>query len=351
MANIRKIPRLDEKAFDALLRYRTEMTPHSEAEYEVLLQHKFKKEIPIFLQCIADGNQPEIEEFLKESPELAELACGTVTTFSKDTFENVTAIQLAYLLEDEKIGKLLFQATNNPERRKKLNQQLAQKISEVEDQEAHFKKYDLTAIAKAIKNDQHLRATGKASHETEKAFAKFKDYFQPKVVQKGRPFNMADLQQAYALYHKNWIVWNYNQLVWFLHNVIRLLLGRVSASYAQAFSQGLKAIVENNETVERRFKLNDEISYRYNPSLSEDSYDNFSYYTCCHSPTMKDGSFVDIHTGSVGEDGYPWWGTTRTDGSLKKYIAQKKQDWNDLINNFKADPESYASNRGMIKAF
>ena len=52
MANNRQIPPLADIAFEALLRHRVEITPQSQAQYDVLMQYKLKKEILLFFKTL-----------------------------------------------------------------------------------------------------------------------------------------------------------------------------------------------------------------------------------------------------------------------------------------------------------
>lgn len=324
MAKNRQIPRLDDLSFEALLRYRMEITPNSEEEYGVLIRYKLKKEISIFLQAIADGNQDTVEELLNDNPQLVEVAFGTVSTLSLDTIENVTPIQLAYILEDEKITKALLEAVDklgNPITKEKVKQQLAIKIAEVEEQELQFKKFDFSDLITSITHDQNLKDTGKASTETEKAFAAFKEYFKPKVVTKGRPFNMQDLQEAYEVYDKHWgysgyAPWDLKQQVWFLHNVILFLLGRVAASYAQVFSNGL------SNPFKRSFNL-----ANYIDNGEPD------YYLACHSPSLERSFIVDIYYGARWLAVSIWVRESSLSQAvhLNDFVTQKQQEWKNLI--------------------
>lgn len=62
MANNREISRLDEMAFEALLRYGMEITPNSEAEYDVLMRHKLKTEFNEALKHAAYGRLDDLKE-------------------------------------------------------------------------------------------------------------------------------------------------------------------------------------------------------------------------------------------------------------------------------------------------
>ncbi|MBX3708141.1 MAG: hypothetical protein KIT56_03065 [Gammaproteobacteria bacterium] len=163
MANNRPVPLLADLAFEALLKHRAKITPNTAREHEVLMQHKLKKETLLFLQSIADGDPNSVKEFLKDNPRLAVLARSTVTTSSGNTYENVTAVELAYVLDDDDmcISVLMPFIKKLPEGMiKKADEQLAKKMVEVEKQQSEFKPYDFSAIVQAVIADEMLKTTG-----------------------------------------------------------------------------------------------------------------------------------------------------------------------------------------------
>ena len=333
MANNRKISSLADLAFEALLRHRAEMTPNTEAEHDVLMQYKLKKETLSFLQSIADGDPDSVKEFLEENPQLAVFACGTVTTSSGNTYENVTAVELAYVLDDDDMcNSVLLPAIKKlPEFLiKKADEQLAKKMVEVEKQRSEFKPYDFSAIVKAITADETLKATGKASLETEEILAKFKEYFKPDVIKFGKSFIKEHLQEGYKVYDQNWNPWNGRQLLWFLINIIGTMQCRAEKCFEQACSQGLKEIVDEKKPLKRSVKLknyinDEELTFRGSAGgkllLSRDF-------------------FVEIYWGRGAAD----WARVvvlllgrRRDAAevLKNYVEQIDQAWKNLSSSCK----------------
>ena len=203
MANNREIPRLDKLAFEAFLRYRQEYSPNEyETEFEnnpVVIQ---QSEILPFLQCIADADLVGTENFLKKNPLLAVLASGTVTTVSGYTYENVSAIQLAYLMDDVEIGNMMLPYIKelSEEMRKKADGQLTKKMTEVAVQQSQFKPFDFNPLIQAITADQMLIATGNPSPETEKELAKLKEYFKAGTIKFGKSFFKEHLQEGFRVY-------------------------------------------------------------------------------------------------------------------------------------------------------
>jgi hypothetical protein len=64
----RSIPPLADLAFEALLRNSLQIIPNAEEKYEVLMLYKLKKEIPLFLQAIADADPDSAKELLEDNP-------------------------------------------------------------------------------------------------------------------------------------------------------------------------------------------------------------------------------------------------------------------------------------------
>lgn len=316
MANNRQIPPLADIAFEALLRHRVEITPQSQAQYDVLMQYKLKKEIPLFLQYIADGDPESAKELLEETPQLAVIACGTVTTSSGNTYENVTAVQLAYVVDDDDMCNsiLLPYIKKLPEDMiKQADEQLTKKMAEVEKQQSEFKPYDFSAIVKTITADETLKATGKAGPETEEALAKFKEYFKPGVIKLGKSFIKEHLQEGYKMYEQNWVPWNAKQLIWFLINIIGTMQCGVEKCTEQDFSLGLKNKKENS--AERSVKLknyinNAELTYRG----AVDS-----------SLLLGRDYFVDIYFGAAAGEAHLLWARRRRRGAGVEKLCRAKK--------------------------
>lgn len=262
------LPRAD-LAFEALLRHRAEITLQSQSQYDVLIQYKLKKEIPLFLQYIANGDPNSAKELLENNPQLAVVACGTVTTSSGNTYENVTAVQLAYVVDDDDMCNsiLLPYIKKLPEDMiKQADEQLTKKMAEVEKLESEFKPYDFSVIVKVITADETLKVTGKAGPETEEALDKFKEDFKPGVIKRGKSFINEHLQEGYKVCGKQ-KQWNVKQLLWFLINITATMQDRVEKCWEQEFSQGLCEILLEKKPRKRsvilKNKLGDsEMTYR-----------------------------------------------------------------------------------------
>jgi hypothetical protein len=191
------------------------------------------------------------------------LARGTVTTSSGHTYENVSAVELACVLDDDDMcNSVLMPAIKKLPAHmiKTADEQLAKKMAEVEKQCSEFKPYDFSAIAKAIAADETLKATGKASPETEKVLSKFKTYFEPMVIKFGKSFIKEHMQEGYKVYDQNWKPWNGKQLLWFLINIIGTMQCRAEKCFEQACSQGLKEIVDKKKPLRRDVKLKNYIN-------------------------------------------------------------------------------------------
>src|SRR3990167_9188172 len=144
--------RLDNLAFKALLR-NSVINFNSQDDYDVFEPHKVKHDTLPFLQSIADADPAEVKSFLDDCPKLAVVARGTVTTVSGDTYENYSAIELAYVMDDDELMReVLLPAILKlpPDNIKEAETQLANKMAEVEKQRAQFKPYDFSAMVKAI---------------------------------------------------------------------------------------------------------------------------------------------------------------------------------------------------------
>jgi hypothetical protein len=181
---------------------------------------------PAFLRCIADGDPDGAEKLLQKCPELAVLARGTVTTVSGYTYENITAIQLAYLMDDDDMCNrmLPYLEKLSEEMRKDAVEQLAKKMAEVEQQASTFKPYDFSELVKAITADPILKDT---SPETKKALEQFKEDLTLGVIKCGKSFIKEHLQEGYKVYEQNFDPWNIRQLRWYLIHIIGHLQTRV----------------------------------------------------------------------------------------------------------------------------
>ena len=265
----REIQRLGELAFKALLK-NSVINFNSQGDYEVFEQYKVKHDTLLFLQSIANADPAEVKNFLDECPEVSVIARGTVTTVSGDTYKNYSAIELAYVMDDDELMRdVLLPAILKlpPDKIKEAAMQLANKIAEVEKQRVQFKPYDFSEMVEAIAEDLTLRETGQASEATKEVLEKLKKDFTPGVITEGKSWIKEHLQEAYRVYDENWYLWSDEQLRWYLIHVVGHLQTRVEKCFEQECSQGLEEIVTymipNARSVKIKNWLNDVVlTYR-----------------------------------------------------------------------------------------
>lgn len=320
MSNNREVPRLDDLAMLALLK-NSVITLNSDAQYHVLMQYQLKAEIPVFLKYIADAKEAEAKELLERHPELATVARGTVETYSGHIIKNVTAIQLAYLLDDYDMGQMMLPFIEGiPNGKAKARQQLTIKMIEVKEQESQ-PEYDFTSLAKAISADQPLKNKGLASTSTMAIFDQFKADFKSGIITHGRPFRLSNLKRAYQVYEEHWEQWNDKQFLFFLRRIIGLLQAKVPPCYAQAFSQGLEKILTWHQSLKRRFKLKNLINNK-----------DLCYYPLDNHTQLRLGRdiFVDIKTGFVSPSWYGREAVIRLLDYLTTFMTMKQTAWENL---------------------
>ena len=345
MANNRQIPPLADSAFgvpalEALLRHRGKIFSTSLVGDEALMQYKLKYETSLFLKYIADADPDSAKELLEKTPQLAVLACGTVTTSSGNTYENVTAIQLAYLMDDDDLcnSVLLPYIKTLPEYMiEKADEQLTKKMAEVEEQQSQFKPYDFSVLVAAITADEMLRNTGKASPATEEALAKFKEDFKPGVIKKGKSFIKEHLQEGCSVCSLNWKPWSGEQIEWYLINIIGTMQCRVEKCTEQEFSHGIREekLLKRSVNLKNWIRIKvAELTYReswdYKWALSRDHVvAELTYRESCDSKRVLGRDyFVDIYYGAALNS----WPTLLPGLRdvyylcLKNYVEQKKSD-------------------------
>src|SRR3990167_4075449 len=262
-------PRLDDLAFKALLK-NSVINFNSQDDYDVFEQYKVKHDTLPFLQNIADADPAEVKNFLDDCPELAVVARSTVKTVSGDTYENYSAIELAYVMDDDELMRdVLLPAILKlpPDKIKEAAMQLANKIAEVEKQRVQFKPYDFSEMVEAIAEDLTLRETGQAREATKEVLEKLKKDFAPGVITEGKSWIKEPLQEAYRVYDENRDPWSAEQLRWYLIHVVGHLQTRVEKCFEQECSQGLEEIVTymipNARSVKIKNWLNDVVlTYR-----------------------------------------------------------------------------------------
>src|SRR3990167_2311199 len=258
IVNNGQVPSLTELALKAFFRARKELEFEIPSAYNTVIEKQIPKLFPDFLQAIANADPKAVGDFLDFRPELAVIAHGTVTTISGYTYENVSAIQLAYLMDDDELTRdVLLPAIQKlpKEMIEDANTQLVNKMTEVEIQRAQFKPYDFSEMVKAIANDQTLINTGKPNEATQKALAKFKEDFKPGSIREGKSWIKAHLQEAHRVYNENFDLWNRNQLRWYLINVVGHMQTLVEKCFEQECSQRLSEIVGHKKPNARDVKI------------------------------------------------------------------------------------------------
>ena len=323
---LKQPPRLDDLAFKALLK-NSVINFHSQGDYEVFERYKVKHDILSFLQSIADADPTEVKNFFDDCPELSVIARGTVTTVSGDTYENVSAIELAYVMDDDELMReVLLPAILKlpPDNIKEAETQLANKMAEVEKQRAQFKPYDFSEMVKAIAADQTLRKTGQASEATKEVLENFKRDFTPGVMTQGKSWIKEHLQAAYRIYDENYDPWNSEQLRWYLIHVVGHVQTRVEKCFEQECSQGLNEIVAQKKRNERSVKI---MNWLNDIPLT--------FRGAADSSLLLSRDFlVEIVYGASSVAACGWGaGDTAVARSLKNYVEQKNQQWKLLCRN------------------
>jgi hypothetical protein len=327
MAGNREIPQLTELAFKAFLRARKDFNFETTPTHDAIIEEQILKRGRPFLQSIADANPPDVKKCLEDCPELAVLAIGIVTTVSGYTYQNVSAVELVYLMDDVEMANMMLPYIKelSEEVRKKADNQLAKKMAEVEKQRALFKPYDFTEIVKAICADQTLKDTGKPSPATEKALTKFKEDFKPGDIKEGKSWIKEHLQEGFRVYDQNWDPWTGNQLRWYLINIIGHMETRAEKCFEQECSQGLKEIVDEKKPARRTSTIKNYINdlpLTYRGSLDS-------------SLLLGRDFFVEIYFGgglgaAGGRGGMGRGGGGVSLAILQIYVEQKDQAWKNL---------------------
>lgn len=315
--------------------------PNSAIEYDVLMTYKLKYEMHPFLQAIADADPDSAKELLEDNPQLAVMACGTVTTSSGNTYENVTAIQLAYLMDDVDMCNMMLPYINKlpKEMIEKANDQLAKKMAEVEVQQSQFKPFDFNPLVQAITVDQVLIDTfiytGRPNAETEKELVKLKEYFKAGTIKLGKSFIKEHLQEGFSIYDQNCDSWNRNQLLWFFINVIGHIETLAEKCFEQECSQGLREIVDEKKPNQRANTIK---NYFNNLPLT---------YRGSHDSSLLLGRnfFVEIYYGGRSADIRSVAGMDASRRCLKIYIEQKNQAWKNLSSSLTSNNRHTNSSR------
>lgn len=203
-----------------------------------------------FFECIATGKQTKAEAILKENPEFTEYY-GSILLDSDHLVSNVTAVQLAYILDDLDMCKMIV-ASMDAKGKKLAKEQIAQKRLEINEQTIKFDLFE--NLCMSITKDTDLQTIDMANDTTLQTLKTFQEQFMPGEVTRGKPFDIRHLWYAYDLYshHQHYTpLWEENQNMFFIKKVIVFLQCLSSTFYAQAFSQGLHNIVNTGEPLRR----------------------------------------------------------------------------------------------------
>jgi hypothetical protein len=334
--NNNQIPPLTELAFTAFLRARKYLLFETTIAHDDVIQYYALKKFALpFLQCIADADPDGAEKLLKECPELAVLAWGTVRTTSGFTYQDVSAIQLAYLMDDDELMRdVLLPAIQklSPEMIKEAETQLANKMKEVEEQRKQFKPYDFSEIVKAMEADHMLRTTGKVSSATHKAVKKFEGDFTPGVIKEGKYLIKEQLNEALLTYltrieNKHDLSQNVNQLKLYLICIYGHLQTFAEKCFEQECSQGLKGIVEEKKPNARGVKIENglnDLPLTYRGTANASHVLGRSFFV-----EMVYGCLGNVELVGAGTD-YPsptWHASCAEFVVLNKYVDKKQQQW------------------------
>lgn len=267
MTKGRDISRLEDLAWSMILRGRKSkllFIPKVTEVEAVILQH-LRKKTPYLLKCIANADLNIEKEFLENFPTQIITLKATVMTISRCTYQAVSAIQLAYLMDDVEMCETMlpyFEKLSLEDKKTTL-QQLSEKMHEVEEQRLHFKPYDFSAIIEAITHDQQLRGTGKPNAATQTVLEQFKTDFKSKEIVKGKSWIKEHLREAFCMFEtflietklkKNDLYPNRKQRKWYLINIIGHLQKLVEKCFRQECCHGLAGILRN-EKLKRLYNI------------------------------------------------------------------------------------------------
>lgn len=203
-----------------------------------------------FLTYIANHDLEGVKAFLEKNPFLAVFANGTITTFSENTYSDVTAIQLGFLMDDPIVCNILLTYIEQlpKELIKEAYKQFRQKREEVIKQEATFTPYDYTHLVNTINSDSLLITQGTPSLVTQQALAMVENYFSPSVITVGKSMMKKELQTACDVHDG---LYEYNDgnfypdnriylRTWFMIHVIGTIQSRAEKYFDQDMSEGLR---------------------------------------------------------------------------------------------------------------
>jgi len=237
-------------------------------------------------------------------------------------YENVSAVQLAYLMDDVEMCNMMLPYINelSEDMRKKADDELTSKMAEVEKQRLEFRPYDFNEIVKAITEDQQLINTGQPNPATKKVLAKFKEYFKPGIIRSGKSWIKEHLQEGFLVYNQNYDPWSLNQLRWYLIKVIGHMETLAEKCFEQECSQGLKEIVDEKKLSRRESTIKNYIN------------DLPLTYRRSHDSSLLLGRdfFVEICYGRARRARGCCGRAFGDRALLKTYVEQKDQAWKNL---------------------
>jgi hypothetical protein len=211
-----------------------------------------------FLHLVIRGNQDEAEKMLRVNPELL-LIKAIVTDYSDRKIEG-TAFQLALGADDVEMSEMIapyfdkLPGGGGP----------AAKEKQIKDQFPTGEESKNNAVDSAeLKKVVQAISDSATDADCEAALQAFKAYLKPKdIIQSGKHFNTDILIEAFKLYdekYNDFGGWDSRRNNLFWRQVIGNIQCCLPSCYAQAFCQGLYAIVEDKEKLERSF------GFRYSP--------------------------------------------------------------------------------------
>lgn len=270
---------------------------------------------------IANGNFPEAEKILTNKPRLALKKVDQVPCSSGDTYLDVSAIQLTYLLDEIGMLKMLLRKLEGHDKEKDIaSAQLRSKINQAEKQLANYKAYDFSIIIRAISSDEQIRSTGKAKDSTLEIYHDLLGNFAPCSISIGKSLIIKHLQNANVAGDEQ-NQWNSQQKQWYKTRVVGFLQSRVCKFHQFVFSQGLQNYFCQKNPLKRSEQIKDITNPRNrdNPPLIN--------YKGDENKKLGEDYFIDIYNGAA----------TTEESTVGIALRNKRlQEYTNLLNdNFK----------------
>jgi len=294
------------------------------------LQYQLQDTIPYYLQAIANADPIAVKNYLSQFPALAFAAFGTIKTYSGNTYQNITGVQLAYLMNDPDIMRILNATLkkSQPWIIENAQKQLFKKMLEVSQQK--YLPLDFSLIVKAITADANIVITYsennfikvRASSATEKLSAEFREKIKPRNISQGKSFIEQYLLAAYKILEQHRSKWNRAKILWFQINIIAPLQSRVEKRCAQELTQGLSDLVLTGKPFDRSRKLINCIENNAYKGIEIDFRG-----TSDGALILGRDYFIDIFYGAVTFNDY----IHQDVELLEQWATQKSQQMDDLI--------------------